>query len=121
MNNQQSALLTHVLENETKSKAVKRSFLTHFSKAKDKGLLLVATLLSSTPAYAGSTGKIEAALKGLIEIMTGAVAQSIAVIATAAVGWCWMTSQISLKTATVIVLGMGIVFGAPEIATLFYN
>ena len=121
MNTQQSALLTHILENVTKSKAVKRSFLAYFSKAKEKTLLLAATLLSSGPAYAGSTGKIETALKGLIDIMTGAVAQSIAVIAVSAVGWSWMTSQISLKTATVIVLGIGIVFGAPEIATLFYN
>lgn len=79
---------------------------------------LVLSLAICAPAYASDVGTISKALEGLLGIMTGTAAQTVATIAIAATGWAWMTSQISLKTATVIGLGIGIVFGAPEIAKI---
>ena len=69
------------------------------------------------PAYAAQgDDTIKKALDGLLNIMIGPVAQSVATIAIAGTGWAWMTGHISIKTAAVIGMGIGIVFGASEIA-----
>lgn len=81
---------------------------------------LVMCLMIASPAYAaGSDDSIKSALDGLLGIMTGAVAQSVATIAVAGTGWAWMTGHISIKTATIIGMGIGIVFGASEIVQIF--
>lgn len=84
----------------------------------DKTLKATAflALAVSAPAYASEIGTIDTALKGLLDIMTGTAAQSVATIAIAGTGWAWMSGNISMKTATILGLGIGIIFGAPEIA-----
>lgn len=77
-----------------------------------------ACLLICEPAYASAVGTIDTALNGLLEIMTGTAAQTVATIAIAGTGWAWMTGHISIKMATILGLGIGIIFGAPEIAKL---
>lgn len=75
-------------------------------------------LLMSTPAYASEVGTLTTALQGLVDILTGTTAQLIAVVAIAGIGWAWTAGHLSLKQASVITMGIGIIFGAPEIASL---
>lgn len=80
--------------------------------------LIGLTGLMSTPAYASEVGTLTTAVQGLIDILTGTTAQLIAVVAIAGVGWAWTANHLSLKQASTITLGIGIIFGAPEIAVL---
>jgi type IV secretory pathway VirB2 component (pilin) len=74
-------------------------------------------LLMTAPVFAaGGDGTITDALNGLKDMMTGDAAIAVATIAIAGTGWAWMTGHISMKTATVIGIGIGIIFGAGEIA-----
>lgn len=75
-------------------------------------------LLMSTPAYASEVGTLETALNGLVTILTGTAAQLIAIVAIAGIGWAWVTGHMCLKTASIIAIGIGVIFGAPEIARL---
>lgn len=74
--------------------------------------------LCALPAYASEVGALTVALQGLVDILTGRTANLIAVLAVAGVGWAWLTGHLSLKQAATIAIGMGIIFGAPEIAGL---
>lgn len=75
-------------------------------------------LMMSTPAYASEVGTLTTALQGLVDILTGTTAQLIAIVAIGGIGWAWVTGHMCLKTASIITIGIGVIFGAPEIASL---
>ncbi len=99
-----------------------KKILKQFSFNKKKIVKTVAmvglTGLMSTPAYASEVGALTTAVQGLVDILTGTTAQLIAVVAIAGIGWSWSAGHLSLKQASTIALGIGVIFGAPEIASL---
>lgn len=80
------------------------------------GLLLF--LLPMNAFAAGDVGTITVALNALVDILTGTTAKLIATIAIAGVGYFWLMGKLSLKHAGMVALGIGVIFGAPQIANL---
>lgn len=80
-------------------------------------LYLLLFLLPET-TWASDVATIDTALQSILDILTGTAAKLIATIAIAGVGFLWMSGKLSIKQAVIIGLGIGIIFGAPEIASL---
>lgn len=81
-------------------------------------LFIVSLGLIWLPAFAGA-GDIPAltdAIQGLVDILTGTTAKLLAVVAVAGVGYLYISGHLSLKHAAYIGLGIGVIFGAPDIA-----
>ncbi len=66
----------------------------------------------------GDVSTITTALQGIIDILTGTSAKLLATLAIAGTGYLWLSGRLSLKHAAMIGLGIGIIFGAPQIAAL---
>jgi type IV secretory pathway VirB2 component (pilin) len=81
-------------------------------------MLGAASLPAATFAAGGNVATITTALQALIDILTGTTAKLIATLAIAGTGYFWLSGRLSLKQATTIGLGIGVIFGAPQIATL---
>ena len=75
-------------------------------------------LLLPEISWASDVATIDTALQSILDILTGTAAKTIATIAIAAIGYLWMSGKLSIKQAVTIGLGIGIIFGAPEIASL---
>lgn len=84
-------------------------------------MLFIAFIALSEPAFAQSFGKIETALQKIIEALTGNIARAIATIAIAGVGLAWMAGYVEMRKAFFVFVGIGIVMGAPQIASMFMS
>ncbi|CAK02344.1 MULTISPECIES: TrbC/VirB2 family protein [Bartonella] len=83
-------------------------------------MLFVAFIALSEPAFAdGGFGKIESALQKIISALTGPIAKSIATIAIAGIGIAWIAGYVEMRKAFFVCVGIGIIFGAPQIAAMF--
>ncbi|WP_332066260.1 TrbC/VirB2 family protein [Bartonella sp. CB189] len=82
-------------------------------------MLLLTALIASNPTYAattpGSFGNVDNVLENIVSMMTGATAKLMAIICVAAVGIGWMYGFIDLRKTAYCILGIGIVFGAPNL------
>lgn len=84
-----------------------------------KIFLLTSLMAINIPAFA--TGDITAltdAIQGLIDILTGTTAKLLAVVAIAGVGYLYISGRLSLQHAAYVGLGIGVIFGAPDIASM---
>lgn len=85
--------------------------------------LVFATLLSagvmlSEPALAQSSGAfapLETAVQMIVDFITGPFGRLLAIIAVIALGFLAFAGRLSWFTAGAVVLGIGLVFGAPAI------
>ncbi|WP_336279630.1 TrbC/VirB2 family protein [Bartonella sp. CB175] len=80
--------------------------------------LLLTALIASNPAYAataGSLGNVDNVLENIVDMLTGTTAKLMAIICVAAVGIGWMYGFIDLRKTAYCILGIGIVFGAPNL------
>jgi type IV secretory pathway VirB2 component (pilin) len=69
-------------------------------------------------AVAGDISSITDGLGALEDIVLGSAATIIAVLAVATVGFLWLvTKKINIQTAGICCLGIGVLFGAPDIVT----
>ncbi|WP_455481471.1 TrbC/VirB2 family protein [Bartonella sp. B12(2025)] len=76
-----------------------------------------AFIVLSDPAYAQSFGTIESSLDQIVNALTGPIAKAIATISVAGVGIAWIAGYIELRKTFFVCVGIGIVFGAPQIVT----
>lgn len=72
------------------------------------------SLVVVSPASADVQGALQAA----IDFITGDVGRLIAILAVIAVGITALAGRMSFQAAGVVVLAIGIIFGAPEIVDL---
>ncbi|WP_375680440.1 MULTISPECIES: TrbC/VirB2 family protein [unclassified Bartonella] len=85
-------------------------------------MLFIAFIALSEPAFAaGDFGKVETALDQLVKALTGNIAKSIATIAVAGIGLAWIAGYVEMRKAFFVCVGIGIVFGAPQIASMFMS
>ncbi|WP_208438038.1 TrbC/VirB2 family protein [Bartonella taylorii] len=98
-----------------------------FSQSQKKWLttllmLFIAFIALSEPAFAaGDFGKIESALKKIVDALTGPIAKAIATIAVAGVGLAWIAGYVEMRKAFFVCVGIGIVMGASQIVTMLSN
>lgn len=81
-------------------------------------IVMLLTLGACLPAYASEVGALTVVLQGLVNILTGFVAQVICIIILGCVGFAWTAGRLSLKQAAAIVIGVSFIFLSPEIACL---
>lgn len=77
--------------------------------------LLGTMLFASSPAYAqsgGGGGDLTSFLQNLVNLITGTVGKSIAVLAVAITGIAWMLGAASARTAGAVIVGVMLVFSA---------
>lgn len=82
------------------------------------GAVLFACLLLAEPAFAQSTGAfapLETAVQMIVDFITGPFGRLLAIIAVIALGFLAFAGRLSWFTAGAVVLGIGLVFGAPAI------
>ncbi|WP_142416052.1 TrbC/VirB2 family protein [Bartonella massiliensis] len=84
-------------------------------------MLFIAFLALSEPAFADGFGKIDDALKKVIEALTGSIARSIATIAVAGIGLAWIAGYVEMRKAFFVCVGIGIVMGASQIVSMISN
>ncbi|WP_273760279.1 TrbC/VirB2 family protein [Bartonella sp. ML70XJBT.G] len=86
-------------------------------------MLLLTALILIEPSYAADTsqgfGKLDSVLKSIVDTMTGTTAKLIAVICVIGVGIAWMYGFFDLRKAAFVIIGIGIVFGAPALVGKF--
>lgn len=81
--------------------------------------LALSIFLCPMSAFAaGDVSTLTTALQGIIDILTGTEAKLLATLAIAGVGYLWLSGRLCLKNAAMIGMGIGIIFGAPQIASL---
>ncbi|MCZ2328933.1 TrbC/VirB2 family protein [Bartonella sp. F02] len=80
-------------------------------------MMLLTAVVVFNPAYAASStlGNVDNVLQSIVDMMTGTTARLMAIICVAAVGIGWMYGFIDLRKAAYCLLGIGIVFGAPNL------
>lgn len=84
-------------------------------------MLFIVFIALSELAFAQDFGKIQGALDKLVQALTGAIAKSIATIAVAGIGLAWVADYIEMRKAFFVCVGIGIVFGAPQIVAMLSN
>ena len=75
-------------------------------------------LLFAEPAFAQSSGAfapLETAVQMIVDFITGPFGRLLAIIAVIALGFLAFAGRLSWFTAGAVVLGIGLVFGAPAI------
>lgn len=80
--------------------------------------MLVACLVVAEPAFAQSSGAfapLETAVQMIVDFITGPFGRLLAIIAVIALGFLAFAGRLSWFTAGAVVLGIGLVFGAPAI------
>ncbi|WP_336277033.1 TrbC/VirB2 family protein [Bartonella sp. CB178] len=83
-------------------------------------LLTAVVVFDPVHAASGNTntlGKVDDVLQNIVTMMTGTTAKLMAIICVAAVGIGWMYGFIDLRKAAYCILGIGIVFGAPNVVS----
>lgn len=82
------------------------------------GAFLFACLVLAEPAFAQSGGAfapLETAVQMIVDFITGPFGRLLAIIAVIALGFLAFAGRLSWFTAGAVVLGIGLVFGAPAI------
>lgn len=82
------------------------------------GSILFAGLVLAEPAFAQSGGAfapLETAVQMIVDFITGPFGRLLAIIAVIALGFLAFAGRLSWFTAGAVVLGIGLVFGAPAI------
>jgi type IV secretion system protein VirB2 len=82
------------------------------------GAVLLCCLLLAEPALAQSGGAfapLETAVQMIVDFITGPFGRLLAIIAVIALGFLAFAGRLSWFTAGAVVLGIGLVFGAPAI------
>lgn len=82
------------------------------------GLLLGLLWFSQLSAYAADVSSINHALTGLLGLLTGTLARSMAILAITSIGYLTLSGRLVIKQALYTCLGIGIIFGAGSIANL---
>ncbi|GAA4664986.1 TrbC/VirB2 family protein [Bartonella pachyuromydis] len=86
-------------------------------------MLLLTALIVIDPSYAADTsagfGKIDSVLDSIVTTLTGGTARLIAIICVIGVGIAWMYGIFDLRKAAFVIIGIGIVFGAPSLVSKF--
>jgi type IV secretion system protein VirB2 len=72
----------------------------------------IVSLISVTHAYAQSAAPIEGVINWVVQVLTGTLAKSLAVVAVAACGYLAMTGRMMWGFFLSVFVGIGIVFGA---------
>lgn len=78
-------------------------------------VLLVASQPNIAFAQANAFGPIQTALQMIIDFVTGPFGRSVAVIAVIGLGLLALAGRISWMACGMVVIGIGLVFGAPAI------
>lgn len=82
------------------------------------GAILFTSLVLAEPAFAQSSGAfapLETAVQMIVDFITGPFGRLLAIIAVIALGFLAFAGRLSWFTAGAVVLGIGLVFGAPAI------
>lgn len=82
------------------------------------GAILFICLALAEPAFAQSGGAfapLETAVQMIVDFITGPFGRLLAIIAVIALGFLAFAGRLSWFTAGAVVLGIGLVFGAPAI------
>jgi type IV secretion system protein VirB2 len=82
------------------------------------GTTLAICLALVEPAFAQSSGAfapLETAVQIIVDFITGPFGRLLAIIAVIALGFLAFAGRLSWFTAGAVVLGIGLVFGAPAI------
>jgi type IV secretion system protein VirB2 len=80
--------------------------------------MLAICLVFAEPAFAQSSGAfapLETAVQMIVDFITGPFGRLLAIIAVIALGFLAFAGRLSWFTAGAVVLGIGLVFGAPAI------
>lgn len=80
--------------------------------------ILLTCLVLTEPALAQSSGAfapLETAVQMIVDFITGPFGRLLAIIAVIALGFLAFAGRLSWFTAGAVVLGIGLVFGAPAI------
>ena len=80
--------------------------------------MLAISLVLAEPAFAQSSGAfapLETAVQMIVDFITGPFGRLLAIIAVIALGFLAFAGRLSWFTAGAVVLGIGLVFGAPAI------
>jgi type IV secretion system protein VirB2 len=75
--------------------------------------VMVCALMLAEPALAANG--IEQVLNQIITMLSGPVAKAVAVIAVIAAGYGYMFGHFEMRTTGMILIGIGVVFGAPAL------
>lgn len=82
------------------------------------GAILFTCLMFTEPAFAQTSGAfapLETAVQMIVDFITGPFGRLLAIIAVIALGFLAFAGRLSWFTAGAVVLGIGLVFGAPAI------
>lgn len=82
------------------------------------GTVLFTCMTLAEPALAQSSGAfapLETAVQMIVDFITGPFGRLLAIIAVIALGFLAFAGRLSWFTAGAVVLGIGLVFGAPAI------
>ncbi|WP_444851278.1 TrbC/VirB2 family protein [Neoaquamicrobium sediminum] len=80
--------------------------------------ILISSLAMAEPAFAQSSSAfapLETAVQMIVDFITGPFGRLLAIIAVIALGFLAFAGRLSWFTAGAVVLGIGLVFGAPAI------
>jgi type IV secretion system protein VirB2 len=80
--------------------------------------MLAIWFMFAEPAFAQSSGAfapLETAVQMIVDFITGPFGRLLAIIAVIALGFLAFAGRLSWFTAGAVVLGIGLVFGAPAI------
>ncbi len=80
--------------------------------------MVAICLVFAEPAFAQSSGAfapLETAVQMIVDFITGPFGRLLAIIAVIALGFLAFAGRLSWFTAGAVVLGIGLVFGAPAI------
>lgn len=80
------------------------------------GLIVAAQLVGAEAAFAQSAfTPLQSALQMIVDFINGSFGRLAAIIAVMALGLAAFAGRLSWMTAGAVILGMGLVFGAPTI------
>jgi len=81
-------------------------------------IAITAAIVLTEPAFAQSAGSgVENVLQQIVTLLTGNIAKLLATIAVIIVGIAWMYGHMDGRKAGMVILGIGLVFGASQIVT----
>ena len=78
-------------------------------------ILLLLAIPDAALAQVNSITPVENTLQGIVNILTGTIGTSIAIIGLAVVGILFIMGRISMMQSAMVVGGIAILFGAPVI------
>ena len=79
------------------------------------GLQMLLPTAAHAQANGGAFAPLEAAVQMIVDFVTGPFGRSLAIIAVIALGFMAFAGRLSWLTAGAVVIGIGLVFGAPAI------